>query len=171
VRNALLAIAAGIIFGLTPAECAAGLEKVHLTKGRLEQKNIRGILVIDDTYNANPDSMVAALRTLARIPAGGRRIAVLGRMGELGTESEPGHRLVGETAGKLGIDCVISVGNEAQFISESAKQHGAGQVVHAGSTDEATRVLNNFARPGDVVLVKGSRSAKMEKIVEGLAVV
>ena len=171
VRNALLAIAAGIIFGLTPAECAAGLARVHLTKGRLEQKNIRGILVIDDTYNANPDSMVAALRTLAQMPASGRRIAVLGRMGELGIESERGHRQVGEAAGVLKINYVISVGEEARFISESARQHGAGEAIHAASTDEATVVLNNLARAGDVVLVKGSRSAKMEKIVEGLAAV
>ena len=139
VRNALLAIAAGIIFGLTPAECAAGLGKVHLTKGRLEQKNIRGILVIDDTYNANPDSMVAALRTLAQMPASGRRIAVLGRMGELGTESERGHRRVGEAAGELGIDCVMSVGDDARVIFESAKQHGAGEVIQVASTDEADR--------------------------------
>ena len=171
VRNALLAIAAGIIFGITPAECAAGLANVHLTKGRLEQKNIRGILVIDDTYNANPDSMVAALRTLAQMPAGGRRIAVLGRMGELGVESERGHRRVGEVAGALRIDCLITVGDEARFISGSAQQNGAVEVIHVSSTDEATVALRNLARAGDTVLVKGSRSAKMEKIVEGLATV
>ncbi|MGB8354216.1 MAG: UDP-N-acetylmuramoyl-tripeptide--D-alanyl-D-alanine ligase [Chthoniobacteraceae bacterium] len=171
VRNALLAIAAGIIFGLTPAECAAGLANVHLTKGRLEQKNIRGILVIDDTYNANPDSMVAALRTLVQMPAGGRRIAVLGRMGELGVESERGHRRVGEAAGALRIDCLITVGDEARFISGSAQQHGVSEVMHVSSTDEATVALRNLARAGDLVLVKGSRSAKMEKIVEGLATV
>jgi UDP-N-acetylmuramoyl-tripeptide--D-alanyl-D-alanine ligase len=92
-------------------------------------------------------------------------------MGELGAESERGHRRVGEVAGELAIDYVISVGSEAQFISESAKQSGAGQVSHMGTTEEATSMLRELARPGDLVLVKGSRSAKMEKIVEGLATV
>jgi UDP-N-acetylmuramoyl-tripeptide--D-alanyl-D-alanine ligase len=169
VRNALLAVATGIIFGLTPAECSAGLANVHLTKGRLEQKIIRGIRILDDSYNANPDSMVAALRTLAQMPARGARIAVLGRMGELGAESGPGHRRVGEAAGRLGIGCVISVGPEAALISDSAEQHGVVKIFRVGSNDEATGLLRELARPGDVVLVKGSRSARMEKIVEGLA--
>ena len=171
VRNALLAIAAGILFGLTPVECATGIGKVHLTKGRLEQKIIRGIRVLDDTYNANPDSMVAALRTLAKMPTEGLRIAVLGRMGELGAESESGHRRVGEAAGRLGIQCVIGVGEEAAFISDSAKQHGVDKIFQVSSISEAVGLLRSLAHQGDVVLVKGSRSARMEKIVEGLAAV
>lgn len=169
VRNALLAAAAGIIFGLTPAECAVGLGKVRLAGGRLEQKIFRGIHVIDDTYNANPDSMVAALHTLAQMPASGRRIAVLGGMGELGAESERGHRRVGEAAGGERIDCVVSVGAEAAPISEGARQHGIDKIFQVASTDEAAELLRSLAHPGDVVLVKGSRSARMEKIVEGLA--
>ena len=109
ISNALLAIAVGTIFGLTLEECAAGLAKTRLTRGRLEMKVIRGIRVIDDSYNANPDSMVAALQTLAGIPAEGRRIAVLGKMNELGAESESGHRRVGEAAGREGIDCLVAV--------------------------------------------------------------
>jgi UDP-N-acetylmuramoyl-tripeptide--D-alanyl-D-alanine ligase len=169
VRNALFAVAAGIILGLTPSECAAGLEKVRLTKGRLEQKIIRGIHIIDDSYNANPDSMIAALGTLAQMPADGRRIAVLGRMGELGIESERGHRQVGEAAGRERIDCVVGVGSEAAPISKSARQHGVGEVFQVGSTSEAAGLLREIAHPGDVVLVKGSRSARMEKILEELA--
>jgi UDP-N-acetylmuramoyl-tripeptide--D-alanyl-D-alanine ligase len=115
VRNAVLAVAAGRVFGLSLEECAAGLSKLRLTKGRLEQKVIRGIQVIDDTYNANPDSVSAALRTLASMPAAGRRIAVLGRMGELGVEAERGHRLVGEVAAQAHLDGVIGVGAEAQW--------------------------------------------------------
>jgi UDP-N-acetylmuramoyl-tripeptide--D-alanyl-D-alanine ligase len=169
VRNALIAVTTGIIFGLSPAECAAGLENASLTKGRLEQKIIRGMLVLDDTYNANPDSMVAALRTLAQMPAAGKRIAVLGRMGELGAESERGHRLVGEVAGRLGIACVISVGPEAGLISDSAAQEGVDKTFNVSCNIEAAELLRNYAHPGDVVLVKGSRSARMERIVEGLA--
>jgi UDP-N-acetylmuramoyl-tripeptide--D-alanyl-D-alanine ligase len=169
VRNALLAAASGIIFGLTPAECAAGLAEAHLTKGRLEQKMIRGIQVIDDTYNANPDSMVAALRTLSQMPATGSRIAVLGRMGELGIESEPGHRRAGEAAARYKIGCVIGVGAEAAFISSAAREHGVDKIFQVDSTSDAVDLLRTLAHPGDVVLVKGSRSARMEKIVEGLA--
>ncbi len=169
VRNALFAIAVGIIFGLTPSECAAGLAKANLTAGRFEQKIIRGIQVIDDSYNANPDSMIAALRTLAQMPAQGQRIAVLGRMGELGGEAERGHRRVGEAAGALKIDCVVGVGEEAAWISRSAREHGVRKIFQVPSTKEAAGLLRALAFPGDVLLVKGSRVSRMEKIIEGLA--
>jgi len=168
VRNAVLAAAAGRVFGLSLEECAEGMTKLTLTKGRLEQKLIRGIQILDDTYNANPDSVGAALRTLASMPAAGRRIAVLGRMGELGVEAERGHRQVGEVAAREHIDCVIGVGEEAQWITDAAWRGGVEKVVHVGSTDEATRTVHELVKPGDVVLIKGSRSAKMERIVEGL---
>jgi UDP-N-acetylmuramoyl-tripeptide--D-alanyl-D-alanine ligase len=168
VRNAVLAVAAGRVFGLSLEECAVGLTKLRLTKGRLEQKVIRGIQVIDDTYNANPDSVVAALHTLASMSAAGRRVAVLGRMGELGAEAERGHRLVGEAAAKAHLDCVIGVGAEAQWITEAAWRGGVEKIVHVETTEEATKVLRDYAKAGDVVLVKGSRSARMERIVEGL---
>lgn len=168
VSNAMLAVAAGRVFGLSLEECAAGLTKLRLTKGRLEQKMVRGIQVIDDTYNANPDSMAAALRTLASIPAAGRRIAVLGRMGELGAEAERGHRLVGEVAAQTHVDSVIGVGEEAQWITDAAWRGGVEKVVRVESTEEATKVLRDLAKAGDLVLIKGSRSARMERIVEGL---
>ncbi len=168
VRNALLAVAAGLTFGLSLEECAEGLRNVKLTRGRLEQKLVRGIQILDDSYNANPDSMSAALRTLATMPAAGRRIAVLGRMGELGSESERGHKLVGEIAAREHIDCVVGVGDEAAWIAETAWRGGVEKVVKVNSTEEATKFLRGLARPGDVVLIKGSRSAKMERIVEGM---
>jgi UDP-N-acetylmuramoyl-tripeptide--D-alanyl-D-alanine ligase len=168
VRNAVLAVAAGRVFGLSLEEAAAGLAKLHLTKGRLEQKVIRGIQVLDDTYNANPDSVAAALRTLASMPAVGRRIAVLGRMGELGPEAERGHRLVGEVAAQAHLDAVIGVGEEAQWITEAAWRGGVEKVVRVDTTEEATKVLRDLVKAGDLVLIKGSRSARMERIVEGL---
>jgi UDP-N-acetylmuramoyl-tripeptide--D-alanyl-D-alanine ligase len=168
VRNALLAVAAGLTFGLALDACAAALKKTQLTKGRLEQKVVRGIHILDDSYNANPDSMSAALRTLAALPAEGRRIAVLGRMGELGHESERGHRRVGEVAAETHIDCVVSVGEEAAWIADTASRRGVSRVVKVGTTEEATGLLRDLARPGDLVLIKGSRSAKMERIVEGM---
>lgn len=169
VRNATLAVGVGHVFGMTLEECAAGLPNLQLTKGRLEMKVVRGIQVIDDSYNANPDSMKAALLTLSQMSVNGRRIAVLGRMGELGAESEQGHRSVGRTASDLGLDCVISVGDEAELIAEEAWRGGVEKVIKATDFSDAVKALRDFAHSGDLVLVKGSRSAKMERIVEGLA--
>jgi UDP-N-acetylmuramoyl-tripeptide--D-alanyl-D-alanine ligase len=170
VRNALLAVAVGHVFGMSLEECASGLLDLQLTKGRLEQKVIRGIQILDDSYNANPDSVKAALLTLSQMATNGRRIAVLGRMGELGAESERGHRMVGQAASDLGIDCLISVGDEALWIAEEAWRGGVGKVVRAKDQEEAISTLRDFAHAGDLVLVKGSRSARMERIVEGLAI-
>ena len=168
VRNALHAVAAGRVFGLTLEECAAGLKGIQLTKGRLEQKIVRGIHILDDTYNANPDSVAAALRTLSQVPAAGRRIAVLGRMGELGTQAEEGHRSVGAVAAQEGIDYLIGVGEEARWITEAAYGAGMGRVQHCDSVEDCVKALRATAKMGDIVLVKGSRSARMERIVEGL---
>lgn len=169
VRNALLAVGVGHAFGMSLEESAAGLTNLQLTKGRLEQKVVRGIQVLDDTYNANPDSMKAALLTLSQMSTNGRRIAVLGRMGELGLESERGHRSVGQAASDLGLDCVVTVGDEAALIAEEAWRGGVAKVVKAKDQDEAVKTLREYARAGDLVLVKGSRSSRMERIVEGLA--
>jgi UDP-N-acetylmuramoyl-tripeptide--D-alanyl-D-alanine ligase len=165
VRNALLACAAGLTLGLSLEECAAGLRTLDLTPGRLTQKTFGGIRILDDTYNANPDSMSAALVTLARMPATGRRIAVLGGMGELGKESERGHRSVGEVAGREKIGCVITVGETARWIADAAESSGVGTVIRTADADEAARTLRGIAMPGDTVLVKASRSARLERIV------
>ena len=166
VRNALLACAAGLEFGVSLDECVAGLREPGLSKGRLQQKQIAGLTVLDDTYNGNPDSMIAGLATLAQLPGEGRRIAVLGRMGELGSESEPGHRRVGVAAGALGLACVITVGEEARWIADSAQ--GVGEIIPVADTAAAAVALRSFAKAGDVVLVKGSRSAQMERVISDL---
>jgi UDP-N-acetylmuramyl pentapeptide synthase len=127
---------------------------------------VGGIQLLDDTYNANPDSMSAALVTLAQMPVAGRRIAVLGRMGELGHEAENGHRSVGEVAGRERIGTLIAVGEEARWIADSAEAAGVEQVLRVANSDDATTALRDIARPGDAVLVKGSRSARMERIVQ-----
>ncbi len=168
VRNALLACAAGITLGLSLEECAAGLRALDLTAGRLTQKTVGGIRILDDTYNANPDSMSAALVTLARMPGLGRRIAVLGGMGELGKESERGHRSVGEIAGREKISCVITVGETARWIAEEAENSGVREVIRTTDTDSAARILHGIAKPGDTVLVKASRSARLERIVQAM---
>jgi UDP-N-acetylmuramoyl-tripeptide--D-alanyl-D-alanine ligase len=168
VRNALLAVGAGHVFGLSIEECAAGIAKLQLTKGRLEMKIVRGVQVIDDSYNANPDSMKAALLTLAQMSTNGRRFAVLGGMAELGAENESGHRAVGRCAADLGLDGVITIGDGANLIAEEAWRGGIAKVLKLADVDQAVKALRELAHAGDLVLVKGSRTAKMERIVEGL---
>ena len=166
VQNALLAVAAGRVFGVSLEDCAAGLAAAPLAKARLQIKQIGGVEFIDDSYNANPDSMKAALRTLAELPADGKRIAVLGEMRELGDELDRGHREVGETAATLKIDYLIAIGNVAAAIYDAAKRAGLEKIAIVASTSEAAELLGEIAAPGDLVLVKGSRLARTERVIE-----
>jgi len=169
VQNAMLAVAAGRAFGLSLENCAAGLASAPLTKARLQIKEINGIQFIDDSYNANPDSMKAALRTLVELDADGRRIAVLGQMSELGEESERGHREVGEAAAALGIDELIAVGATGAAMARAAQKAGLEKSLSVDSPDAAAEILGETASPGDLILVKGSRSARMERVLEAFA--
>ena len=169
VQNAMLAVAAGRAFGLSLEECAAGLASTPLTKARLQIKEINGIQFIDDSYNANPDSMKAALRTLVELDADGRRVAVLGQMNELGEESERGHREVGETAAALGIDELLAVGETGSSIADAAQKAGLKKSSAVESPEDAARRLSETAAPGDLILVKGSRLARMERVLEAFA--
>src|SRR5438093_5187966 len=128
VQNALLAVAAGRAFGLSIEESAAGLAAAPLTRARLQIKEIGGVHFLDDSYNANPDSMKAALRTLVELDTEGKRIAVLGEMRELGPESERGHREVGETAATLGVDHLITIGEVAEFFAQGARTAGLDKI-------------------------------------------
>jgi UDP-N-acetylmuramoyl-tripeptide--D-alanyl-D-alanine ligase len=166
VQNALLAIAAGRAFGLSIEECAAGLAAAPLSKARLQIREIRGVQFLDDSYNANPDSMKAALRTLVELDTGGKRIAVLGEMRELGFESERGHREVGETAAILGVEQLITIGDAAERIAEGARNAGLHKVSSVRTASEAARLLAQIAEPGDLVLIKGSRAARTEQVIE-----
>jgi UDP-N-acetylmuramoyl-tripeptide--D-alanyl-D-alanine ligase len=169
VQNAMLAVAAGRLFGLSLEECAAGLVSAPLTKARLQIKQIRGVQFIDDSYNANPDSMKAALRTLVELDADGRRIAVLGEMRELGDETESGHREVGECAAELGVDQLITIGETGALIAQAAEKSGLEKSTAVRSTSEAAEMLADIAAPGDLVLIKGSRSARTERVLEEFA--
>lgn len=170
ITNALLAVATGAALGVPLAECAAALEEVRLTSGRLERKELHGRLILDDSYNANPDSMLAALDTLAALPSQGRRIAVLGKMGELGDAAKEGYRAIGEYASERKIDCLMTVGSDARAIAVSATHvTGSIKTITVGDTDEAAAHLAEFTDPGDLILVKGSRSAGMERVLTKLA--
>jgi UDP-N-acetylmuramoyl-tripeptide--D-alanyl-D-alanine ligase len=169
VQNALLAVAAGRVFGLSLEDCANGLAAAPLTKARLQIKEVQGVRFLDDSYNANPDSMKAALRTLKELDVDGKRIAVLGEMRELGTESERGHREVGQAAADLEIDRLIAIGEIGSSIATAAKRAGLEQSVSVKSTTEAAELLTEIVEPGDLVLVKGSRTARTERVIEEFA--
>lgn len=170
VVNALAAIGVAGEMGLTTAEIARGLEAVDLTGMRLEITSAGGIKIINDSYNASPASTRAALQTLADIAAGGRKIAVLGDMLELGQRALPGHQEVGAAASGLQIDYLITVGELAQNIQRGAHSAGMdrGRALHCRDNQEAVKILKNILLPGDTVLVKGSRGMKMESIVQSL---
>ena len=169
VQNALLAIAAGRVFGLSLEQCAAGLAAAPVTKARLQIKNIGGVQFIDDSYNANPDSMKAALRTLAELETDGQRIAVLGQMAELGAGSARGHQEVGEVAASLGIDHLISLGKDSAEIATAARAAGLKNSRLLASAEEVAEFLCETAHPGDLVLIKGSRAARTERVLEEFA--
>jgi UDP-N-acetylmuramoyl-tripeptide--D-alanyl-D-alanine ligase len=169
VQNAMLAVAAGRVFGVSLEDCAVGLASTPLTKARLQIREVGQIQFIDDSYNANPDSMKAALRTLMELDSDGRRIAVLGEMGELGAESERGHREVGEAAAALRVDELIAVGTMGATIARAAANAGLQNSVAVDSQPEAAALLEKKATPGDLVLIKGSRAARMERVLEEFA--
>ena len=161
VTNALLAAAVGWKLGISPREIAAGLATATLTGGRLGRYKSQGATVIDDTYNANPESMAAAIETLADTPVsnGARRIIVLGRMGELGSHAPAAHHRTGELAAERHLT-VVAVGDGAEGIAE-----GAGGAPHFKDLEQAAGWLAQEVKPGDVVLFKGSRSATVERVM------
>ncbi len=161
VGNSLLAAAVALEAGLTMDEVAAALGELRPVSSRRMDVFDRadGVTVIDDSYNANPASMAAALRALVAIGKGRRTVAVLGSMAELGEFEQAGHEEVGRLAAELGVDRVVAVGEQAAPI-----HRGAGAVASWGGasvlvTDQeaAIALLREELRPGDVVLVKGSR--------------
>jgi UDP-N-acetylmuramoyl-tripeptide--D-alanyl-D-alanine ligase len=171
VINACLAAAVGLEVGLTLEECAAGLAKTTIPGNRLKIQNLGPVLVINDAYNANPDSMVAALKTATQFTVKGRRVAALGRMGELGRESESAHRRVGRAVAEFEFDYLITVGEEARLMAEAASSAGLKSADRADTHEQAVEALLDYLEPGDLLLVKGSLSSAMDRVVHGLEAV
>lgn len=165
VNNALLAAAAGYALGMKSADIAKGLTAAILTSGRLRKYISHGVNVFDDTYNANPDSVAAAIETLAELPVnnGARRVVVLGMMAELGVHADAEHERIGKLAAEKNLK-VVSVGAEADRIFQ-----GASEVVDSAikfdDADAAAAWLMDFCKEGDSVLFKGSRMAGMENVM------
>ncbi|MDA7881786.1 UDP-N-acetylmuramoyl-tripeptide--D-alanyl-D-alanine ligase [Akkermansiaceae bacterium] len=163
VSNALLAAGAGWLLGLSLEEISIGLSEASLTSGRLRQFDYQGISVIDDTYNANPESVMAALETLASLPGGGRRIAALGIMAELGSHAEAAYERVGRLAAEREL-CLVAVGDDAIGMSNGAREAG-GEAYQFSKPETASAWLSANTHSGDLVLFKGSRMAAMERVM------
>lgn len=155
VSNALLAAGAGAVLGLSLEQISAGLQTAELTSGRLRQFQSGGVTVIDDTYNANPESVIAALETLANLPGGGRRTAALGVMAELGDHAAEAYARIGQIARDLNLQLVT--------VGEEALTYGSDH--HFQTPEEAAQWLSENTTSGDIVLFKGSRLAAMEKVM------
>jgi UDP-N-acetylmuramoyl-tripeptide--D-alanyl-D-alanine ligase len=149
-------------------EILAGLQSSHAQLRLVAVAGPGGSILLDDTYNAAPESTIAALNLLAELE--GRRLAVLGDMLELGAYEEAGHRMVGARAAGVA-DELVTVGSRARWIAEEAIKAGlpAGHVIHFDAVAPAIDALRRRIGAGDVVLVKGSRGMRMDQIVDSLA--
>jgi len=165
--NAALAAAACAQIGVSMEEAVNGLAKLRLTEKRLSLKEANGIKVIDDTYNAAPDSMKSAITTLVNTK-GGRKVVILGGMNELGPDSVSYHEEVGRFAAENGVSLIIGVEEKAKDIVKGALALNKGEALWFDSKDTLYPELKTLIKQGDLVLVKASRTLEMEKVVEKL---
>ncbi len=168
IYNALQAAAVGYGLGMDLDEIRVGLENVQYPAMRMEQSLRNGVRFLNDSYNANMPSMMAALDTIREQPWNGRKIAVLGDMLELGDWTRPAHLEVGAAAAGSDLALLITVGQSARWIGEAAV--GAGMETHrvlaVDLTEEAGETLRSLTKEGDLVLLKGSRRLELERILE-----
>ncbi|MCL6471646.1 MAG: UDP-N-acetylmuramoyl-tripeptide--D-alanyl-D-alanine ligase [Firmicutes bacterium] len=171
VYNALAVAAVALEMGYSIDDIRVGLSGCRPSAMRMEIfATDDNVLILNDTYNANPISMQAALSTLIDISTAGRHIAVLGDMLELGHISNEAHKEIGEMVASLGVDVLIAVGNESRVMAESATKAGmsAKSIITCLDSGTAARILKQLITPGDVVLVKGSRGVGLEVVVKEL---
>ena len=173
IYNALAAAAAALGLGANINLIARGLKNFKPSSKRMAIRTANGIRIINDSYNANPSSMKAAISVLseqgsvvgAALP---RRIAVLGDMLELGKTSKKAHKDIGAFVAKHGIDVLITKGYLSREIARGAKSSGMTKIYRSASNEEARKLLKKIIKPNDVILIKGSRGMKMEEIAENL---
>ena len=174
VYNAMAAAAVGRLLGLSPEDIREGIIKAGTIAGRCNILHRDRITIIDDCYNANPHSMRAALDLLSQ--AGGRKIAVLGDMFELGSEEYELHYNIGKYAAEKGIDYLLCVGERSAYMKKGAEDaleltpknrlNRMRKVVHMPDLENMPEVLKGLLEPGDTVLIKASHSMGFEKILE-----
>ena len=175
VLDAAYAFAVGRIVGMGEYEIRRGLMNFRQTGMRQNLYPIRDFWVLEDCYNAAPESMQAALKVLSQVAAakGGRKIAVLGEMRELGSYSEIGHRTVGKAVAEIGADLLFTFGPEAAYIAKGAKEAGFPEGAirsfdDLGAPEAPANALRSALRPGDTVLFKASRAVALERVIAQL---
>ncbi len=164
VYDALAAYAAATRLGLDPAACAAALARYQTTGMRQHIVEKGGVTVIEDCYNASPDSMKAALSVLKELP-NRRKVALLGDMLELGAASEEGHRQAGEWAADAGVDLLIAYGPRSAATARAAGARGVA-TVHCQNAQEVLQCLQQSVRPGDALLAKASHAMALEELLQ-----
>jgi len=164
IQNALAATAVAMLHGLPLDEIARRLADFRPPKMRMERLDLAGVTIINDAYNSNPESASRAVREFSRFPASGRRVAVIGDMGELGPTSETYHRELGRQLAESSIDLVVGVGLECRALL--AELEGRKEMRGFASVDDMKTSLDGLIRTGDAVLLKGSRRVGLERIVK-----
>jgi UDP-N-acetylmuramoyl-tripeptide--D-alanyl-D-alanine ligase len=170
VQNAAAAAATGHAMGQDLDAIVRGLERATPTKMRQHVSAIGDLLVVDDSYNASPQSMAAAFEVVSRVRGARRVVLVLGEMLELGPEAPDFHRRVGEQVAAVGAAALIAVGPNARWYLDGAAAGGMapGSMTVVSSNDAAIPVVRQTVQRGDLVLIKGSRGIEMERIVDAL---
>jgi UDP-N-acetylmuramyl pentapeptide synthase len=170
VTNALAAAAVGTALGVTLDEIVHGLAAARPVAGRCVWRQAGDVRILDDTYNANPVSLRAALETVAarRAAVGGRLVVVLGDMLELGAITDEAHREAGRAVVATGADELVGVGRHAVRAVEAARTAGLAAAHHATTFEDTVAHLLKRLAPGDTVLVKGSRGMRLERVVDAL---
>lgn len=170
VVNALAAAAVGAQLGLTIDEIVSGLEKAETDEMRMQMVPLgSGVRLVDDAYNASPLSTEAALKTLAEL-SGERKVAVLGDMLELGKIAEEAHRRIGQQAHRFGMDLVAAVGSMAEQVKEGAVEAGMDPkaVLTFADSQQCAHSVSEWSKPGDLILLKGSRGIRLERVSDAL---
>jgi UDP-N-acetylmuramoyl-tripeptide--D-alanyl-D-alanine ligase len=170
VPNALLVLAAAAELGVSSEQARRGLAACPPPRMRLNLRQAGGVRVLDDSYNANADSTQAALETLRELSCAGRRVAVLGDMAELGSHTVAAHEEAGRAAARAGVDLLVAVGRHAGATAAAARSAGLRDVIEFAEVPAAAAAVRTFARVGDLVLLKGSRAAGLERIGAALDV-
>jgi UDP-N-acetylmuramoyl-tripeptide--D-alanyl-D-alanine ligase len=168
LTNALAAAATGVAVGLAPADVARGLAAVRPVAGRCVWRQAGEVTLLDDTYNASPVSVRAALDTVAAHRRGRRVVVVLGDMLELGALTEEAHREVGRQVAALPADELVGVGRAMQAAVEAAREAGLAEARHLTTFEDTVAHLLKRVVAGDLVLIKGSRGMRMERVVDAL---
>ena len=164
VLNALAACGVAMMYGVSLTECARRLAEVRPPKMRMERLELAGVTIINDAYNSNPDSAARAIRLFGRMKAAGRKVAVIGDMLELGPAAEEYHLRIGRLLEESAVDIVVAVGRQSGTVLRAV--NGRKEKYGFGCVDEMRPALEDLIRPGDAVLLKGSRGVGLERLVK-----